>query len=224
MALFGQIAANNLGDALSIADQVLQNQVSIEDVDGNDIVYLNVTESETLDMSVQITEHPIEDSGSVADYVSRSSIPMTLTGVLSNRNFDLRRDPLGAILSRAAALAPAVVSTINTGISVASNFFDLGADEQTRKLQVLFDWQSSGKLVKVRGVKVDLGKISKIEGDLFWLIEGMQVMSEAGYGDGIGIQLTLKHLFVIEEPFTGGLQGVRGVLERFVSLPRNPFA
>jgi hypothetical protein len=111
--------------------------VSIEDIDGEDIVYLNVTEAENLNLVVNITEHPVADLGGIVDYVSRTSIPLTLSGVITNRNLDLRRDPVGAVLSRAAAFAPAVFNAVDSAASVAGKFFDLGADEKIRKLQVL---------------------------------------------------------------------------------------
>jgi hypothetical protein len=69
-----------------------------------------------------------------------------------------------------------------------------------------------------------LQKISKSEADIFWLIADIQTISDPSYGDGIGIQMTLKNMLYVDGPTEGGLQGVRGVLEKFISLPRNPFA
>jgi hypothetical protein len=225
MSLFGQIAAGAgaVGEALNVAGTLLQSQVSIVDVDGEDTVYLNVTDSEDLDIKVNITEHPVADLGGVADYVSRNSFPLILTGIITNRNFDLRRDPVGAILSRAAAFAPQVFGAVNALASVGSKFFDLGTDEQTRKLQTLYGWQSSAKLVKVRGLKLDLQKISKSQADVFYLIEDIHPTSSPESGDGIALQITLKNMLFIDGPQSGGLQGVRGFIEKFISIPKNPF-
>lgn len=225
MSLFGQISAGAgaVGEALNVVGSLLQKQVSIEDVDGTDVVYLNVTNSEDLDMSVNITEHPVADIGGVADYVSRTSHPLVLSGIISNRNFDLRRDPVGAILSRAAAFAPQVFGAINAAASVAGNFFDLGTDEQTRKLQVLYGWEKGVKLVKVKGLRLDLQKISKSEADVFYLLQNIHPVTSPDSGDGIEVQITLKNMLFIDGPRSGGLQGVRGFVEKFISIPKNPF-
>lgn len=225
MALLGQIAAGAgaVGSVLDVVGQLTQKQISIQDVAGEDVVYLNVTDSEGLDLSVNITEHPVADIGGVADYVSRNSHALTLACVISNRNLDLRRDPIGAALSRAAALAPAVFAAVNTAASVAGNFFDLGADEMTRKLQTLYGWEKGAKLVKVLGLRLDLQKISKQEADVFYLIQNIAPTTDASLGDAIGLTITLKNMLFIDGPKFGGLQGVRGFLEKFISIPKNPF-
>lgn len=225
MSLFGQIAAGAgaVGEAVNLAGSLLQSQVSIVDVDGEDTVYLNATDTEDLDLAVNITEHPVADIGGVADYVSRNSHPLILSGIITNRNFDLRRDPVGAILSRAAAFAPAVFGAINAVAGVAGKFFDLGTDEKTRKMQVLYGWMTSAKLVKVRGLNLDLQKISKSEADIFYLIQDIHPVSNPDAGDGIALQIVLKNMLFIDGPSSGGLQGVRGFIEKFISIPKNPF-
>lgn len=227
MALFGQIAAGAgaVGSALSIVDQLIQSQVSVTDIEGRDVVYLNVTESEQLDLSVDVTEHPVADLGGVVDYVSRRSVPLTIAAVITNRNYDLRRDPVGALLSRAAAFAPQVFAAVNTAASVAGKFFDLGTDENTRKLQVLHKWQRFQTLLKVNGLKVDYQKIANNKQDVYYILQNVTPVSDPSYGgDGLGLQLTFKNMLYINGQQGGGLQGLKGFIERFISIPRNPFA
>lgn len=226
MALLGQIAsgAGAVGAALSIVDQLIQSQISITDIDGNDVVYLNVTDSEQLDMSVDVTEHPVADLGGIVDYVSRRSIPLTIQATITNRNYDLRRDPVGALLSRAAAFAPQVFAAVNTAASVASKFFDLGTDQNTRTLQLLHKWQRFETLLKVNGAKLDYQKIANNKQDVYFILQNCVPVSDPSYGaDGLGLQLTFKNILYIKGQQGGGLQGIKGFIEKFISIPRNPF-
>jgi len=235
MALLGQIAgsAGSVGQAIQLADSLFQSQVTIKEAtpggiagllrDLNpfgDTVYLNTTESEDLDIVMEISEHPVGDAGSIQDYASNTSTPFILTGVVTNRNLDLRADPVGAIAARASAYAPNAFAAIKSGVSAASKFFDLGEDEITRKFRLLTKWATNATPVKITGAKFNLGKI--IDADTTFMIKNIKALSNAEFGDSAGFQLTFVNLLTLGEPPKGSGTGLK-ILKRVASVVLNPF-
>jgi hypothetical protein len=227
MAFLGQLAkgAGSFGDALNLADSLFQNQVSIQDKDEKDQIYLNVTESVMLTLQTIINEQPVADQGGVVDYVSRTSTPLVITGILSNRNLDLRRDPLGIVASHAAAYAPAVFGAIKAAVSVGSKFFDLGKDEIDKKITTLAKWQNDVVLVKVKGAKIDLKKYSDSGDEVYYLIDNISVSTSVENGDAVAVSISLKNLLALGESDGGAVQGssLLGKLGGALKSLANPF-
>lgn len=235
MALLGQIAgsAGSVGQAIQLADSLFQSQVTIKEASPGglsgflrdlnpfgDTVYLNVTETEDLDIVMEITEHPVGDAGAIQDYASNASTPFILTGVLTNRNLDLKADPVGAIASRASAYAPNAFAAIKSGVSAASKFFDLGEDEITRKLRLLNKWATNATPVKITGAKFTLSKI--VDADTTFMIKNIKALSNSELGDGAGFQLTFVNLLTLGDAPAGSSTGVK-LLKRVASVVLNPF-
>jgi hypothetical protein len=200
VSLFGSVSAGaaSLGSALQLADQLFQKQVSIKEPISGDTVYINAVDQEDYEMSVSITDFPITDQGTALDYISRNNNPMSLTGFISNRNLDLKTDPVNAIASHAAGFAPAIAGAVSAGLGLASSLgLDLGKDEIDKKLELLNKWMNAGLFVEVLGMKINAKKFSS-EGDGFkYLIENVHPVSNGDTGDGAGVQITFKHILPV---------------------------
>lgn len=231
MAVIGQIAASagSVGQAIQLADSLFQAQVTIKEASASkvsdlnpfgDTVYLNTTESEDLDIVMDISEHPVGDAGAIADYASNTSTPFILTGVISNRNLDMKADPVGAIASRASAFAPNAFAAVKAGVSAASKFFDLGEDEITRKIRLLNKWATNATPVKITGAKFSLSKI--VDADVTFMIKNIKALSNAELGDAAGFQLTFVNLLTLGEQSGGPSTGIK-LLKRVASVALNPF-
>lgn len=227
MSLFGAIAnaGKDIQKALDFADNIFQNQVIIEAFDGSGVVYLTVVENENIDILVEPTEHPIEKFGGGLDYLNRTSTPLTLSCIISQRNLDLRAFGFETLFSSAVAkYFPIAAAQLRQAQRVANKFVNVGADEVTAILAKIIAWQNDGVLVKLRNLRIDYKRLSKSVDDIPWLIERIRINSEIDIGDGLGLELTLKNLIIIDAPKRGGLMGVRAVMEKFVKVPTNPFA
>lgn len=227
MALFGQIAAGvgaggGIGATLSMLNSLFQKQISITDEKGEDTVYINVAESENLKIDMNITEHPVADSGAAVDYVAGTSTPFVIQGIISNRNLDMRRDPLGALAGRAAAYAPGAFAAVKAGVSLASKFVDLGEDEITRKLRILNQWARNATLVRVLGAKIDYQKISGSNSTIYFLVNNIEASTGPQSGDGIEYNITLRQFVTVGGSEATGGQGSR-LLKQIASTVLNPF-
>lgn len=229
MALIGSInkVSKEIGDVIDIADSLFQKQVILESIDteDTDTVVLVVTESQNLDMSVEITEKPVADAGAASDYISRLSVPLELKAVLSNRNLDLAGDPFEAITQRVAGVFPGVFSVINSVASIAGDFFDLGKDEIDRSLATLRRWQVNATLIRVKGLRLDLAKYSPLQESVNYLIQSIPATFSKESGDNVDITLTLKEFLNIQAPLTGSKNGSKltDIITGALDVP-NPFA
>lgn len=227
MALLGAInkVSGLVGTSLKLADTLFQKQVSIQNAtDKDDVIVLNVIESETLTLSVVITDKPVADLGSASDYISRVSPPYELTGQISNRNLDLGDDPAEFLTQHVASLVPDVFNAINSAASLAGNFFDLGQDEIDRKLKTLQKWMLNGIAVTVLGARLDAAKLTPLNETFNFLIQDIIPVSNLDNGDNVGFTLRLKNLLNIQEPVSGTKKGSKltDTITGALNLP-NPF-
>lgn len=209
MSLLGSVTkvASAVGSAAALADTLFQNQIVIRDKNNTDNqVVLNVTDSEDLTLTVEITEKPVANLGGAIDYISRTSTPLVLTGQISNRSLDLGKDPAEFLAQQAGKFAPEIVGAVNAGVSLASNFFDLGADEIDKKLQTLNKWQNNATFVEIVGLRLDMAKINNLESFNF-LIQEIKGVSDLQNGDNVGITIVFKNLLGIQNPTAGTKKG-----------------
>ncbi len=199
MAFIGAITSgiSGPGDVLTLVDALFQKQVSIYDPVSDKSVYLNATEAQDVESGVTITDKPITDLGSAVDYISRNPEPMTLTGFISNRDVDLRRNPAGVVAGYASAFLPGAASAAAAAGSLAGKFVDLGKDEMDKKLETLHDWKNRGVFLDVLNAKINPKRFTK-EGQAYrFLIENIRVTSTVDTGDGMGVQIVFKHIIVV---------------------------
>ena len=229
MALIGSInkVSKEIGSVIDLAGSLFQKQVILESVEkeDTDTVTLIVTESQTLEMGVEITEKPVADAGAAPDYISRLSVPLELQAVLSNRNLDLAGDPFEAITQRVAGIFPGVFSVINSVASIAGDFFDLGKDEIDRSLATLRRWQLNAALINVKGLRLDLAKYSPLSERVNYLIQSIPPVFSKEGGDNVELTLILREFLVIQEPATGSKKGSKltDTITGALDVP-NPFA
>lgn len=223
MALISQLSASigGVGDALKAVDGLFQKQISIRAADNTgNAVFLSTTESEDFDFAVDISEHPIADSGGAVDYVSGTTTPYALNGILSNRNLDMRQNPLGAITSRASAFAPAAFAAIGAGVSAASKFFDLGDDQITVAARQLIKWCNDATPVIVSDSRIDIRKI--VDQDQVYLIKNSKFLTSEDLGDCVGVSIQLVNFFVLGSASQGTQTGSK-IFSALVGLIKSPF-
>ena len=210
MALLGSInkISGLIGTGLTVIDSLFQKQVTIRNVDDeDDTVVLNVTDSEQLEFLVNITEKPVANLGAATDYVSRTATPLTLTGQISNRTLDLGQDPFEYLIEHAAGIIPGIANVLNVGVSLASEFFDLGRDEIDRKMSTLLKWQLNAVVVEILGLRLDANKITPLPETFNFLIEQFTPLTNLDAGDNVEFTLVLKNFLHIQEPVSSVKRG-----------------
>ena len=227
MALFGAInkVSGLVGTSIGLVDTLFQKQVSIQNKDDkDDVVVLNVTESETMTLSVNITEKPVADLGAASDYTSRTSTPFELTGQISNRTLDLGDDPAEFLTQHVASIVPGVFNAFNAAASLAGNFFDLGKDEIDKKISTLMKWQLNATVVKVLGARLDATKFTPLPETFNYLIQEITPVASTESGDNVNFTIRLKNLLNIQEPTVGTKKGSKltDTIAGALNIP-NPF-
>jgi len=186
-----------LGTALQLAGSLMQKQVKIRDTKNPlNVVTLEVTEKESLEMSVKITDKPIANLGSSPDFISRNPTPLKVTGKISNINLDIRGLSPSAIAGAAGSFAPGIASAIGKGKDLLSNFTDFGGDEIDKKIKMLRAMQLSGYPVEVLGLRLDAKKYEPLKktDKYLYLIESIDPEFSADSGDCVNITITFKNL------------------------------
>lgn len=239
MALLGAIntASSQIGEGLSLVDSLFQQQVTIRSVEESvskfgtafktdDIVLLNVVNNQELDFVVEISEKPVADLGGAVDYISRTSTPLILDAIISNRNVDLLQDPTEFILQHAGAFIPELLNVLNQSNSIMGRFFDLGQDEIDKKIATLVQWQNDVIPVEVLGLRLDAQKLTALKGQFTFFIERITVTVSKETGDNVGAVIQLKNLLNVTDVGIETIKGARLSEAASGILPNasNPFS
>lgn len=238
MALLGAIntASSQIGEGLALTDALFQKQITIRSAETgvsrfgtvfnpDDIVLLNVVNEQELDFVVEISEKPVADLGGAVDYISRTSTPLSLTGIISNRNVDLLQDPTEFIVQHAGSFLPELFNVLNQSSSIAGQFFDLGQDEIDKKITTLLRWELDAVPVEILGLRLDAKKFSSISKQFTFFIERITVNVDKETGDNVGISLVFKNLLNVAESAVGIIKGAKLSEVSVGTLPdeSNPF-